>query len=87
MSAVLLKTQQRSFSVLFAKLATASSVDGNDPLKALKWGLDAYFWEGAHAIWGYEGEHTFDALMTWLFVNNATRRIGLVGYWDVVAFD
>ena len=22
-----------------------------------------------------------------LFVNNATRRIGLVGYWDVVAFD
>mgnify|MGYP000948218067 CR=1 FL=1 len=42
MSAVLLKTQQRSFSVLFAKLATASSVDGNDPLKALKWGLDAY---------------------------------------------
>lgn len=87
MSAVLLKTQQRSFSVLFAKLATASSVDGNDPLNALKWGLDAYFWEGAHAIWGYEGEHTFDALMTWLFVNNATRRIGLVGYWDVVAFD
>lgn len=87
MSAVLLKTQQRSFSVLFAKLATASSVDGNDPLKALKWGLDTYFWEGAHAIWGYEGEHTFDALMTWLFVNNATRRIGLVGYWDVVAFD
>lgn len=87
MSAVLLKTQQCSFSVLFAKLATASSVDGNDPLKALKWGLDAYFWEGAHAIWGYEGEHTFDALMTWLFVNNATRRIGLVGYWDVVAFD
>ena len=87
MSAVLLKTQQRSFSVLFAKLATASSVDGNDPLKALKWGLDAYFWEGAHAIWGYEGEHTFDTLMTWLFVNNATRRIGLVGYWDVVAFD
>ena len=71
MSAVLLKTQQRSFSVLFAKLATASSVDGNDPLKALKWGLDAYFWEGAHAIWGYEGEHTFDALMTWLFVMNA----------------
>ena len=62
-------------------------MDGNDPLKALKWGLDAYFWEGAHAIWGYEGEHTFDALMTWLFVNNATRRIGLVGYWDVVAFD
>ena len=87
MSAVLLKTQQRSFSVLFAKLTTASSVDGNDPLKALKWGLDAYFWEGAHAIWGYDGEHTFDALMTWLFVNNATRRIGLVGYWDVVAFD
>ena len=71
MSAVLLKTQQRSFSVLFAKLATASSVDGNDPLKALKWGLDAYFWEGAHAIWGYEDEHTFDALMTWLFVMNA----------------
>ena len=71
MSAVLLKTQQRSFSVLFAKLATASSVDGNDPLKDLKWGLDAYFWEGAHAIWGYEGEHTFDALMTWLFVMNA----------------
>ena len=71
MSAVLLKTQQRSFSVLFAKLATASSVDGNDPLKALKWGLDTYFWEGAHAIWGYEGEHTFDALMTWLFVMNA----------------
>lgn len=71
MSAVLLKTQQRSFSVLFAKLTTASSVDGNDPLKALKWGLDAYFWEGAHAIWGYEGEHTFDALMTWLFVMNA----------------
>lgn len=71
MSAVLLKTQQCSFSVLFAKLATASSVDGNDPLKALKWGLDAYFWEGAHAIWGYEGEHTFDALMTWLFVMNA----------------
>lgn len=71
MSAVLLKTQQRSFSVLFAKLATASSVDGNDPLKALKWGLDAYFWEGAHAIWGYEGKHTFDALMTWLFVMNA----------------
>lgn len=71
MSAVLLKTQQRSFSVLFAKLATASSVDGNDPLKALKWGLDAYFWEGAHAIWGYEREHTFDALMTWLFVMNA----------------
>lgn len=71
MSAVLLKTQQRSFSVLFAKLATASSVDGNDPLKALKWGLDAYFWEGAHAIWGYEGEHTFDALMTWLFAMNA----------------
>ncbi len=87
MSAVLLKTQQRSFSVLFAKLATASSVDGNDPLKALKWGLDAYFWEGAYAIWGYDDEHTFDALMTWLFVNNATRRIGLVGYWDVVAFD
>lgn len=87
MSAVLLKTQQRSFSVLFAKLATAYSVDGNDLLKALKWGLDAYFWEGAHAIWGYEDEHTFDALMTWLFVNNATRRIGLVGYWDVVAFD
>ena len=56
---------------LFAKLATASSVDGNDPLKALKWGLDTYFWEGAHAIWGYEGEHTFDALMTWLFVMNA----------------
>lgn len=56
---------------LFAKLATASSVDGNDPLKALKWGLDAYFWEGAHAIWGYEDEHTFDALMTWLFVMNA----------------
>lgn len=71
MSAVLLKTQQRSFSVLFAKLTTASSVDGNDPLKALKWGLDTYFWEGAHAIWGYEGEHTFDALMTWLFVMNA----------------
>lgn len=71
MSAVLLKTQQRSFSVLFAKLATASSVDGNDPLKALKWGLDAYFWEGAHAIWGYDGKHTFDALMTWLFVMNA----------------
>ena len=71
MSAVLLKTQQRSFSVLFAKLATASSVDGNDPLKALKWGLDAYFWEGAHAIWGYDDEHTFDALMTWLFVMNA----------------
>ena len=71
MSAVLLKTQQRSFSVLFAKLATASSVDGNDPLKALKWGLDTYFWEGAHAILGYEGEHTFDALMTWLFVMNA----------------
>ncbi len=22
-----------------------------------------------------------------LFVNNAARRIGLVGYWDVVAFD
>jgi ATP-dependent Lon protease len=22
-----------------------------------------------------------------LFVNNATGRIGLVGYWDVVAFD
>lgn len=87
MSAVLLKTQQRSFSVLFAKLATASSVDGNDPLKSLKWGLDAYFWEGAYAIWGYDDEHTFDALMTWLFVNNATRRIGLVGYWDVVAFD
>lgn len=71
MSAVLLKTQQRSFSVLFAKLTTASSVDGNDPLKALKWGLDAYFWEGAHAIWGYDGKHTFDALMTWLFVMNA----------------
>ena len=71
MSAVLLKTQQRSFSVLFAKLATAYSVDGNDLLKALKWGLDAYFWEGAHAIWGYEDEHTFDALMTWLFVMNA----------------
>ena len=71
MSAVLLKTQQRSFSVLFAKLTTASSVDGNDPLKALKWGLDTYFWEGAHAILGYEGEHTFDALMTWLFVMNA----------------
>lgn len=56
---------------LFAKLATASSVDGNDPLKALKWGLAAYFWEGAHAIWGYDGKHTFDALMTWLFVMNA----------------
>lgn len=68
MSAVLLKTQQRSFSVLFAKLA---SMTQDNPLDALKWGLDAYFWEGAHAIWGYEGEHTFDALMTWLFVMNA----------------
>ena len=71
MSAVLLKTQQRSFSVLFAKLATASSVEDGDPLAALKWGLDAFFWEGAQAIWGYDGEHTFDALMTWLFVMNA----------------
>lgn len=68
MSAVLLKTQQRSFSVLFAKLA---SMTQDNPLDALKWGLDAYFWEGAHAIWGYDGEHTFDALMTWLFVMNA----------------
>ena len=68
MSAVLLKTQQRSFSVLFAKLA---SMMQDNPLDALKWGLDAYFWEGAHAIWGYDGEHTFDALMTWLFVMNA----------------
>lgn len=71
MSAVLLKTQQRSFSVLFAKLATASSVEDGDPLAALKWGLDTYFWEGAQGIWGYDGEHTFDALMTWLFVMNA----------------
>ena len=68
MSAVLLKTQQRSFSVLFAKLA---SMTQDNPLDALKWGLDAYFWEGAYAIWGYDGEHTFDALMTWLFVMNA----------------
>ena len=68
MSAVLLKTQQRSFSVLFAKLA---SMTQDNPLDALKWGLDAYFWEGAHAIWGYDGKHTFDALMTWLFVMNA----------------
>ena len=68
MSAVLLKTQQRSFSVLFAKLA---SMTQDNPLDALKWGLDAYFWEGTHAIWGYDGEHTFDALMTWLFVMNA----------------
>ena len=68
MSAVLLKTQQRSFSVLFAKLA---SMTQDNPLGALKWGLDAYFWEGAYAIWEYEGEHTFDALMTWLFVMNA----------------
>lgn len=68
MSAVLLKTQQRSFSVLFAKLA---SMTQDNPLDALKWGLDAYFWEGAHAIWGYDDEHTFDALMTWLFVMNA----------------
>ncbi len=68
MSVVLLKTQQRSFSVLFAKLA---SMTQDNPLDALKWGLDAYFWEGAHAIWGYDGEHTFDALMTWLFVMNA----------------
>lgn len=72
MSAVLLKTQQRSFSVLFAKLA---SMGPDDPLAALKWGLDAYFWEGAQAIWGYDGECTFDALMTWLFVMNA-------GGWD-----
>lgn len=41
MSAVLLKTQQRSFSVLFAKLA---SMTQDNPLDALKWGLDAYFW-------------------------------------------
>ena len=68
MSAVLLKTQQRSFSVLFAKLA---SMTQDNPLDAIKWGLDAYFWEGAHAIWGYDGKHTFDALMTWLFVMNA----------------
>lgn len=68
MSAVLLKTQQRSFSVLFAKLA---SMTQDNPLDALKWGLDAYFWEGAHAIRGYDGKHTFDALMTWLFVMNA----------------
>ena len=68
MSAVLLKTQQRSFSVLFAKLA---SMTQDNPLDALKWGLDAYFWEGAHAIWGYDGKHTFDALMTWLFVMNS----------------
>ena len=68
MSAVLLKTQQRSFSVLFAKLA---SITQDNPLDALKWGLDAYFWEGTHAIWGYDGDDTFDALMTWLFVMNA----------------
>ena len=54
--------------VLFAKLA---SMTQDNPLDALKWGLDAYFWEGAHAIWGYDGKHTFDALMTWLFVMNA----------------
>ena len=42
MSAVLLKTQQRSFSVLFAKLA---SMTQDNPLDALKWGLEAYFWE------------------------------------------
>lgn len=68
MSAVLLKTQQWSFSVLFTKLA---SLTQDNPLDALKWGLDAYFWEGTHDIWGYDGEHTFDALMTWLFVMNA----------------
>ena len=68
MSAVQLKTQQRSFSVLFAKLASKMQ---DNPLDELKWGLDAYFWEGAYAIWGYDGEHTFDALMTWLFVMNA----------------
>lgn len=68
MSAVLLKTQQRSFSVIFAKLASKMQ---ENPLEALKWGLDAFFWEGAEEIWGYDGEHAFDALMTWLFVMNA----------------
>ena len=68
MSAVLLNTEQRSFSVIFAKLASKMQ---DNPLEALKWGLDAFFWEGAEEIWGYDGEHTFDALMTWLFVMNA----------------
>ena len=68
MSAVLLKTQQRSFSVIFAKLASKMQ---ENPLEALKWGLDAFFWEGAEEIWGYDGEHAFDALMIWLFVMNA----------------
>lgn len=68
MSAVLLNTEQRSFSVIFAKLASKMQ---ENPLEALKWGLDTFFWEGAEEIWGYDGEHAFDALMTWLFVMNA----------------
>lgn len=71
MSAVLLKISRRSFSDLFTKLAELSANNDSDPLNKLKWGLDEFFWEGSQKIWKYEGEHTFNALMTWLFVMNA----------------